>query len=105
MLGKDNQAPLRPRRNILQSCLLLSVMGDGQKERLFKLPNERKDPMTDDELSIIIRRFSTAFILGQRVVSASDYPFTLVEEEKRVASRRLEIFLRRKKQANPNSWE
>ena len=86
MLEKGDQAPVRPRRKILQSCLLLSVMGHGLEEWLFKFPNEKKEPMTD-ELFIIIRRFSTAVALGQRVVSATDYPFTLVPEEKRVASR------------------
>ena len=52
--------------------------------------------MTDDELSIIIRRFSTAFILGQRVVSTSDYPFTLVEEEKRGYVEKVGNFLTKK---------
>jgi len=61
-----------------------------------------KDPMTDDKLSIIIRRFSTAVILGQRVVSAPDYPFTLVAEEKRGCFERVGKFFRRKKEAYPN---
>jgi hypothetical protein len=57
--------------------------------------------MNDDELSIIIRRFFTAFIPGQRVVSAPDYPFTLVAEEKSGCFERDGNFFHRKKEAHP----
>jgi hypothetical protein len=54
-----------------------------------------------DELFVIIRRLSSAIILGQRVVSATDYPFVLVMEEKRGCFERDEDFFRRKKEAYP----
>jgi hypothetical protein len=62
-----------------------------------------KDPMTDDELFIIIRRLSTAFILGQLVVSATDYPFTFVAEEKRDCFERVGNFLSKKRGGVSNS--